>query len=441
MKFARALALGWARLYTAGLTDQLRQRRLAEIESDVWEFEHDPDRPRFAAAHLLLRLILGIQHDVSWRIEHRAPGLASEPIVLSGTPRHPIIVTSAFTCSLSLHVVAGAVVIWLAAFPFYRPAIFADLGAESAVAPAPEFSGTGNDQAASTGSGSAEPDAFMNTLLQHRYPLAVRDGELALPGADVLRTAIAQSRFVLLGETHGNPQTPEFWGAVCNAAAPLGFRTLAIEEGPRTAAQLETFAKHSGGLTQMRAFHTQAPDSIHISSTPAEFAMLQQCARAGGRDFRLWGLIEEGIFRTPPAKQTEARRREQAMKDLFAANYEKAAGTTSAPPKVLLKFGAFHVYRGLNPLGGFGIGHHIAELARAQGAQSLHIRMMPADSSPRSRYLQPMLDNLVPDAWTMFDLRPLRQEVNVSGTVVQPDLATMVTGYDVLVIVRGAGPR
>ena len=435
MKAARAVVLAWTRFYTAGLTDELRERRLAEIESDLWEFEHDADRPRFAALHVLLRLVLGMWHDVSWRIEHRTPHLAPQRLMLSGIPKHPAITTSAFTCSVTIHVVAGAVVIWLAAFPFYRPAMLAELAADSPAAPAPSFAGPESDQAGSTGS-PAQVDPFTEKLLQSRYPLAIRDGRLALAGGEVLQSAIARSRFVLLGETHGHPPTAEFWGAVCNAAAPMGFHTLAIEEGPRTAARLETLARQPDGLTGLRAFQKQFPDAIHISSAPAEFAMLQQCARAGGKDFRLWGLIEEGIFTTPPTGQAEARRREQAMKDAFNANYEKAA-----QPKVLLKFGAFHIYRGRNPLGGAGIGNHVAGLARAQGAQSLHIRMTPADASPRSRYLQPMLDNLLPTDWTMFDLRSLRQDLDTPASAIHPDLATLIAGFDVLVMVRGEAPR
>lgn len=63
------------------------------------------------------------------------------------------------------------------------------------------------------------------------------------------------------------------------------------------------------------------------------------------------------INRTSPAEYGNDRRRERLMKTLFAANYARAARTAAAPPKVLLKFGAYHVYRGLNPVHGSGIGN------------------------------------------------------------------------------------
>jgi hypothetical protein len=430
MKLAKALVVAWTRLYSAGLPDEMRQRRSAEIESDLWEFEHDPNRPRFAAAHLLLRLLGGIWHDLIWRIEQRAPYVVAQRVSLSGTPRHPAVVTSAFTCSLTVHLVAGAAVSWLLAFPFHQRSMMVDLGAESAPVPAPQFSGSGDDQTAAAGAEPSQTNGLLAKLLENSYPLAVRDGHLSGEGAPVLTAAIAESRFVLLGETHGDAQTPEFFGAVCSAAAPMGFRTLAVEEGPLTAAKLEAWAKQAGGLTELRAFATRSPDTIHLHGRREDFEMLQQCARAGGDDFHLWGLIEEGIFRTPPSGNAEARRREQVMKDVFAANYEKAASTAAAAPKILLKFGAFHVYRGINPLGGKGIGNYVAGLAGAHRAESLHIRMTPVNRA--TQYLRPLL---LPSDWTMFDLRPLRNDLTAPGAMIHPDLETLVSGYDILVIV------
>ena len=120
------------------------------------------------------------------------------------------------------------------------------------------------------------------------------------------------------------------------------------------------------------------------------------------------------------------------MKTLFAANYARAASNAAAPPKVLLKFGAYHVFRGLNPVHGSGIGNYVAEFAEGQAARSLHICLLAVKGSqpirprvgqpaqlrpfnleddPGFRYLQPMFGNLLQTDWTMFDLRPLRQDV------------------------------
>jgi hypothetical protein len=71
---ALGLVRGWTRLYTSRLAPALRDARRAEIESDLWEFHEDARRrgatPTGIAVHMLLRLLLGIRHDLLWRAEH-----------------------------------------------------------------------------------------------------------------------------------------------------------------------------------------------------------------------------------------------------------------------------------------------------------------------------------------------------------------------------------
>jgi hypothetical protein len=149
------------------------------------------------------------------------------------------------------------------------------------------------------------------------------------------------------------------------------------------------------------------------------------------------------------------------MKTRLAADYSRAASSAATPPRVLLKFGAFHVYRGLNPVRGNGIGNYVAAFAEGQGAQSLHIRLMAVKGSqpihprvgqpaqlrpfnveddPRSHYLQPMLSNRLQSDWTLFDLRPLRHDFHALLGATNPDLATLVFGIDILVMVPEGTP-
>jgi hypothetical protein len=71
---ALGLVRGWTRLYTSRMAPALRDARRAEIESDLWEFHEDARRrgatPTGIAVHMLLRLLLGIRHDLLWRAEH-----------------------------------------------------------------------------------------------------------------------------------------------------------------------------------------------------------------------------------------------------------------------------------------------------------------------------------------------------------------------------------
>jgi len=67
------------------------------------------------------------------------------------------------------------------------------------------------------------------------------------------------------------------------------------------------------------------------------------------------------------------------------------------------------------------------------------LRPFNQENEPPSRYLQPVFRNLLGSDWTMFDLRPLRQDLNRPGAT-DPDWATLVFGYDILVMVPEGTP-
>ena len=128
------------------------------------------------------------------------------------------------------------------------------------------------------------------------------------------------------------------------------------------------------------------------------------------------------------------------------------------PRKVLVKFGEWHLYKGFNPLPQRDLGNYIAEVADAQGSTSLHICVLGAKGTRRIsggyerppkfekfimmdennyRWLKPAIENQVPNAWTLYDLRKLRY---MKAGSVDPDLGRLVYGYDFLVIVPELTP-
>jgi hypothetical protein len=76
---AIALVRGWTRLYTSRMEPTFRDRRRAEIESDLWEFHEGARRsghsPAGIAVHMFARLIVGVPHDLLWRIECEEEGV------------------------------------------------------------------------------------------------------------------------------------------------------------------------------------------------------------------------------------------------------------------------------------------------------------------------------------------------------------------------------
>ena len=73
---ASAAAVGaWTYIYTTGLDPDLRDRRRAEVASDLWESRHDGRPPLSLAAHTFARLTFGLFSDLRWRSEHRQASL------------------------------------------------------------------------------------------------------------------------------------------------------------------------------------------------------------------------------------------------------------------------------------------------------------------------------------------------------------------------------
>jgi hypothetical protein len=79
----------WARAYTVGLPARLREVRLGELQSDLWESSHDPERP-VTASEVVSRWLRGIADDLRWRCAHATRRdiarlmLATTAIVVAG---------------------------------------------------------------------------------------------------------------------------------------------------------------------------------------------------------------------------------------------------------------------------------------------------------------------------------------------------------------------
>jgi hypothetical protein len=156
------------------------------------------------------------------------------------------------------------------------------------------------------------------------------------------------------------------------------------------------------------------------------------------------------------------RERALLMKKTFEREYSRSTQAEGKPPKVLLKFGGDHTYKGFNPLRNNDLGNFVAELADGQGSSSLHILILgvkgsqlrfagigrpfqPAnfnmveDQDSDFPFLKPMFDNMANDGWTMFDLREMRQGFRTLGPV-DKELERLIFGNDLLVLIPQATP-
>jgi hypothetical protein len=155
------------------------------------------------------------------------------------------------------------------------------------------------------------------------------------------------------------------------------------------------------------------------------------------------------------------RQRALLMKRNFVADYRSAA-EADKPPKVMFKFGGWHMFKGINPLHNNDMGNFVAELADGHGTKSVHILIVavkgtqlrfagigrPFQPSPFNLaedkdsdflYMKPMFADVQNDGMTMFDLRGLRKDFSKLGSL-DTEMDRLIFGYDFLVLIPNGTP-
>ena len=390
--------------------------------------------------------------------------------------------------------------------------------------------------------GPAAASPLADAIHKAEYPFGVTANKLDGKGADVLRAAITQAQFVMLGEDHGIAQIPTLGAALCSELAPAGFHHLALEVGASVAPELETFASAPDGAKRLAAFVKQNPETIAFYDWREELAMLQACAK-----YHLWGLDQDlmgspvyvlpKILATKPGPASKAaieglvqdnatdraaaaktgdygklllvaakqatldaataalakdgsveaqqmfaslmtsrdiylgqqssepyasnRARARLMKGTFLDDLSSAMKTDKAFPKVLLKLGAWHMYRGLNPLRSSELGNLVAEAAEGHKVEAVNLLVLGVsgsqlraagvgrapvaapfdlakDKDSDFAFLAPFFAEVGKD-WMLFDLRTMRPHFKQLG-VDNAELERVIFGFDFLVLIPDAKP-
>jgi hypothetical protein len=120
--------------------------------------------------------------------------------------------------------------------------------------------------------------------------------------------------------------------------------------------------------------------------------------------------------------------------------------------RVLVKFGNSHLYKGFNELHQLDLGDYIAEVADVRDSSALYICVLGAkgthllyggydrpgklepftlDEASYYPWIKPALDNMVPNGWTLYDLRKLRFQA--LGPI-DVEMQRLIYAYDLLVI-------
>ena len=114
-------------------------------------------------------------------------------------------------------------------------------------------------------------------LQQARTPIYLVDGKFSGAGADVFTQAVAQSKFVLLGEDHLTREIPEFASALCDAMHPDAY---AVEAGPEAAGFVNGLLKSPDRIARMAARSKAHANNMAFLDVREENDLAAHCAAA-----------------------------------------------------------------------------------------------------------------------------------------------------------------
>jgi len=131
---------------------------------------------------------------------------------------------------------------------------------------------------------------------------------------------------------------------------------------------------------------------------------------------RIFGFYKNGNNGELPGYYENNRFREEHLKDLCLAKY-RAAASTGELPRVLMKFGSWHLYEGLSPTRMHTIGDFFSNVARFNDQEflSIHFTSRPEDPDEEMdqiAFIWPFIKNLDPGEFAIIDLRPFRRYPN-----------------------------
>ncbi|MFN7128442.1 MAG: hypothetical protein ACK4OJ_05195 [Brevundimonas sp.] len=254
---------------------------------------------------------------------------------------------------------------------------------------------------------------------------------------------------------------PDFklWGLdqeFLGASGYLFEQMLAAGPGPLARAQIEALAEQERAATQAALASGSPFDLFLLKVTDAT---LDQTATAidqdgGDRAKALFAALREtrAIYQASQSRRGDPNgRRARLMKRTLTAHFAEAPQA-----RVLMKFGAYHLYKGYNPLGQRDLGNFVAEHADGEGVTSLNMIVVGArgaqagyngvgrqvkvhdfdvmtdeESDWSKDVMLARPSDTAPGDWFLVDLRQLR---SADLEALTPEWRALIRGYDLAIV-------
>lgn len=145
--------------------------------------------------------------------------------------------------------------------------------------------------------------------------------------------------------------------------------------------------------------------------------------------------------------------RTDLIKETFAQAYRRAKGARAEGPRMLLKLGANHLFRGRTAVNVYDVGNLAAMLAEYEGGHAFNVMVVSGSGTERAffhptapgtrreeaaAWSMPLYQAADMERWTVFDLRPLRPLLHSGRLEVNPELERLIWGYDAFLVLTGS---
>jgi hypothetical protein len=134
--------------------------------------------------------------------------------------------------------------------------------------------------------------------------------------------------------------------------------------------------------------------------------------------------------------------REEHLKERFMTEYIAAQKSGDRLPKVVLKLGHWHVYRGIYRGNVFTFGNFLSEFAVSNGKKTFFLSTaLLGDPDEWRNTKDPWVDVVNPDKWTIIDFRPLRKYAHAKRIeALSEGIKALLFRVDALLVIGNARP-
>ena len=277
-----------------------------------------------------------------------------------------------------------------------------------------------------------------------------------------------QEEFAMLQKCQGaaSPGHMTIWGLDQEFMGATGFladKILATNPGPEAKAAVEALVKENNDA-RAAAVKSGSPGDLFMMAVKQEELdhvrdLLKKQGKPEAQKLFDAFLVSREIYQKNMSGDYYKSNRQRAllMKKNFSGPFAASSQSNGVLPKVLFKFGAYHMFRGINPLHSSDIGDLISEAAEANQLKSVHILIAgvkgeqlhfagigkPAEAAPLDLagdkdspflFFKPLFDAQVENSWTLYDLRALRDDFSKYGKI-DPELERVIFGYDFAIFI------